>query len=384
MNLLFLSPAFPPTAPSLCTALAAEGVTVLGVGDEPLGHDRQLADTLRDYVHEPRMGDYEALRQTVQSLIEQYGPLDRVDSNGEHWLTAEARLRDDFGIPGLSSARLARQRSKLEMAEIFEEAGLRYPATVSAANGSRVRELAREHGYPLVFKPQSGSGAADTFRVLHEAELSLVLERHLDHHVVQPFISDPIVTFDGLTDGDGRIVFSTSHAYDTGIMQVRQGALDGFYYSQRVLPPALEQFGARAVAAFDIRERFFHLECFEHADGSYTALEMNLRPPGGFTTDMMNIACDIDIYRLWAQVMVGRDLTGFRYQRRYHTAHAGRRADRHYRYSAEELRTKLGDTLWSERAVPPAFAVTMGDVAYLLRHAELDSLRRAIDWVQAN
>jgi hypothetical protein len=39
--------------------------------------------------------------------------------------------------------------------------------------------------------------------------------------------------------------------------------------------------------------------------------------------------------------------------------------------------------LWSERAVPPAFAVTMGDVAYLLRHAELDGLRRAIDWVQA-
>ncbi len=29
-----------------------------------------------------------------------------------------------------------------------------------------------------------------------------------------------------------------------------------------------------------------------------------MRPPGGFTTDMFNYACDIDIYRVWAQLLV--------------------------------------------------------------------------------
>ena len=42
-------------------------------------------------------------------------------------------------------------------------------------------------------------------------------------------------------------------------------------------------------------ERFFHAEFFELADGSHVALEINLRPPGGFTLDMMNYACDVDL-----------------------------------------------------------------------------------------
>jgi hypothetical protein len=382
MNVLFLSPAFPPTAPALCTALAAQGVTVLGIGDEPLKPESSLVQALRDYVHEPRMAEYEALRLAVQRLIAQHGPIDRVDSNGEHWLVAEAKLRDEFSIPGLSSQALARQRSKLGMARIFAEAGLRYPPTVSAADGPPVRDFARRQGYPLVFKPDSGSGAVDTFVVSDEASLEAVLERHPQSHVVQPFIDAEIVTYDGLADRAGRIVFATSHAYDTGIMQVREHQLDGFYFSLRTLPPGLEEFGRRAVAAFDVRERFFHLECFKLGDGSYTALEMNLRPPGGFSTDMMNVACGVDVYSLWAQIMVGRDLSGFCYERRYHTAHAGRRAGRAYRLSAEELRRELGDMLWSERAVPAAFAATMGDTAYLLRHAELESLLRGVELVR--
>lgn len=383
MNVLFLSPAFPPTAPAFCHALAAEGVTVLGVGDEPLPSGSPLARALRQYVHEPRMGEYEALRNAVRALVAEHGPIDRVDSNGEHWLVAEAKLRDDFGVTGLSTADLTRQRSKLGMAALFARAELPYPATIAADDGSRVRKFASEHGYPLVFKPESGSGAADTFRVSNDGGLEDAIGRQLSSHVVQPFIDAPLVTYDGLADGSGRVVFATSHVYDTGIMQVRERELDGYYYSLRELPPGLEDFGRRAVAAFDVRERFFHLECFDHGDGRYTALEMNLRPPGGFTTDLMNAACGIDVYSLWAEVLAGRDVSGFRYERRFHTAHAGRRANRKYRLPVPALLSELGDSLLVERAVPPAFAVTMGDVAYLLRHPTLAALLRAIALVQA-
>lgn len=382
MNVLYLSPAFPPTAPAFCHALAAEGVTVLGIGDEQLPPDSAPARALRHYVFEPRMGEYEALRLAVQGLIERFGAIDRVDSNGEHWLVAEAKLRDEFGIVGLSSAALSQQRSKLGMATLFSRAGLPYPVTVRAGEGSRVRSLAKEHGFPLVFKPDAGSGAVDTFRVKNDGELEDAIQRHLDGHVVQPFIDAPIVTYDGLTDRDGRIVFETSHVYDVGIMQVRERALDGFYYSLCELPPGLQDFGRRAVAAFDVRERFFHLECFDHGAGRYTALEMNLRPPGGFTTDLMNAACQIDVYELWAKIVAGRDVGGFRYERRYYTAHAGRRAGRRYRLSVADLITELGETFLAERGVPAAFAATMGDVAYLLRHTREKDLLRGIELVQ--
>lgn len=383
MKLLFLSPAFPPTAQSFCSALASRGVTVLGIGDAQLRADSAEARALAHYVYEPRMGEYQVLHDAVKKLFAEFGPIDRVDSNGEHWLVAEAKLRDDFGIPGLSSAELARRRSKLGMGELFRAAGISYPPTVSARDATAVRRLGKEHGFPLVFKPDSGSGAVDTFSVGSEGELSAALEREPFSKVVQPFIDGPIVTYDGLADRDGRIIFSASHVYDQGIMQVRRAQADGYYYSLCELPPGLEAVGRRAVAAFDVRERFFHVEFFQRPDGSFTALEMNLRPPGGFTTDMMNVAGGFDVYALWAAVISGEQVTPIPFRPEYYTAHAGRRADRSYALSTEELRRSLGDTLFEERPVPAAFAATMGDVAFLLRHSQLDSLQAAIAAVQA-
>lgn len=356
---------------------------MLGIGDEPWTPEAIAAAGLTDYVFEPRMAEFQPLRDAVSGLQQRYGTIDRVDSNGERWLAEEARLRDELGIVGLGSEVLRRQRSKLGMGQIFENARIAYPTTVSGADPTAVRKLAHSYGYPLVFKPDTGSGAVATFLVRREGDLVAALEPEPQSAVVQPFISDRIITFDGLADREGRLVFFTSHAYDTGIMQVRSGKLDGFYYSLRELPPGLEAIGRRAVAAFDVRERFFHVEFFQLPDESFVALEMNLRPPGGFTTDMMNAACGVDVYELWAKVMVGEDLSQFRFERRYHTAHAGRRAERRYQLETATLRERLGSMLIAERPIPPAFADTMGDTMFMLRHAELPALQRAIEWVQA-
>jgi hypothetical protein len=269
------------------------------------------------------------------------------------------------------------------MARLFEKAGILHPPGVPAGDAELVRQFATGHGFPLVFKPDQGSGAEDTFRVNSADELARVLDRDLRGHLVQPYIVGDIVTYDGLTDSHGRIVFSTSHVYDVGIMQVRETERDGHYYSLRELPEDLERCGRTAVAAFEVRERFFHLEFFRRPDGSLMALEMNLRPPGGFTTDMMNVACEIDVYDLWARALVGHDLRDFEFERKFHTAHAGRRNGRTYRLTERELERELGDTLVARKPISHHFAATMGDVMYLLRHANLEQLESAISLVQS-
>jgi hypothetical protein len=383
MNVLFLSPYFPPNAQHFCRALARRGVRVLAVGDVALTNAALHSSAgIADYVFEPAMGDYGALRAVVAGLVERHGRIDRLDSNGEHWLEAEGRLRDDFSVPGLGHLETCALRSKLHMGKLFVQAGLDYPKTVPLTSHDDVRQLAREHGFPLVFKPNAGSGAVDTFVVKTPAELEAALAEGLTDHVAQPFIVGDIVTFDGLTDASGQIVFCTSHVYDAGIMQVRQGALDGHYYSLRSIPPELERLGRRAVAAFEIRERFFHAEFFARPDGTYVALEMNVRPPGGFTTDMMGAACDFDVYDLWAAVLAGAKLTDFRYSRHFFTAHAGRRSSRQYMVNDDQLARELGHILFSVQPVPQAFAATMGNVAYLLRSPDLAALRGAIALVQ--
>jgi hypothetical protein len=109
---------------------------------------------------------------------------------------------------------------------------------------------------------------------------------------------------------------------------------------------------------------------------------MNVRPPGGFTTDMMNHACDFDVYGLWADVILCNSLDDFSYERKFHTAHAGRRHEREYEHPPEALQGQLGDTLVVVAPVPDAFAVTMGNTAYLLRHPRLEPLLDAVRMVQ--
>lgn len=382
-RILYLSPAFPPNSHLFCVAARSRGASVLAVGDVPESDlVPEARHALEQYVFEPRMGEYDVLLGIVRSLIARHGPIDFVESNGEHWLEVEGRLRDDLGIQGLTAEDVRRVRSKLAMAETFEKAGVPFPPGIRCTSSEAVRAFAAKHGFPLVFKPDSGSGATSTFRVSTPAELEAALLLPLDGHVVQPFVEGSIVTFDGLVDRAGRVVFCTSHAYDRGIMEVRAGALDGFYYSLRSIPPELEQVGRQALAAFALRQRFFHLEFFARPDGSYVALEMNVRPPGGFTTDMMNYACDFDVYALWAAVIVGDRLEGFSYERKFHTAHAGRRRERAYEHSPEALPGLLGETLVLVVPVPAAFASTMGDTAYLLRNRRLDALLDAISLVQ--
>jgi hypothetical protein len=383
VRILYLSPGFPPNSHLFCVAAHSRGASVLAVGDMP-EHDlpQEAHQALERYVFEPRMGDYELLLGIVKSMIVEHGRIDFVESNGEHWLEVEGRLRDDLGIEGLSARDVRRLRSKSAMAEAFEKAGVPFPPGIRCLSSEAVKGFAATHGFPLVFKPDSGSGATSTFRVSTDAELDAALRQPLGGHIVQPFIEGVVVTFDGLVDGAGRVVFCTSHVYDSGIMEVRAGALDGYYYSLRSIPTQLEQVGRRALAAFALRRRFFHLEFFATPDGSYVALEINVRPPGGFTTDMMNCACDFDVYALWAAVMLGDSLEDFSYERKFHTAHAGRRQERAYEYSPKALMEQLGDTLVLVEPIPAAFASTMGNTMYLLRHPRLEPLLDAIKRVQ--
>ena len=344
VRILYLSPGFPPNSHLFCVAAHSRGASVLAVGDVPESDlPPEARRALERYVFEPRMGEYDVLLGIVVSMVAEHGRIDFVESNGEHWLEVEGRLRDDLGIEGLTARDVTTPSQQACHGRGLREGWRALPCRASAARPRRPsRSFAAKHGFPLVFKPDSGSGATFTFRVSTDAELEAALLLPLDGHIVQPFIEGAIVTFDGLVDRAGRVVFCTSHAYDRGIMEVRAGALDGFYYSLRSIPPALEQVGRRALAAFALRRRFFHLEFFARPDGSYVALEMNVRPPGGFTTDMMNYACDFDVYALWAAVMLGDSLDDFSYERKFHTAHAGRRHERAYEHSPEALLGRAG------------------------------------------
>ncbi|WNG43571.1 ATP-grasp domain-containing protein [Archangium minus] len=384
MNVVFISPHFPPQFFHFVTALRERGVSVLGIGDSPYDSLRhELRESLSEYFFTPNLNDYDALLRATGYLTWRHGRIHRIDSLNETWLEVEARLREDFHVPGLQPADIARLRTKLGMHDVFKQAGVPHPDGIPVKDAAGVKAFARNVGYPLVLKPDVGVGAARTFKVSSNAEVDAALSEPLHNYVAQAFVRGAIVTYDGLVDREGNIVFRLSHEYSDGVMEVVLEQRDISFWSLTEVPPALDVLGRRAVAALGLRERWFHLEFFRLSDGSYVALEANLRPPGGFMTDMMNYTCDMDVYRLWARLLTGDDLRDFRYTPKYHVCHIARRATRRYRYSHAELVAKLGDALLLHRDMPAVYHSAMGNEMYLTRHKDLAAMHEAIRLIQA-
>jgi hypothetical protein len=230
-----------------------------------------------------------------------------------------------------------------------------------------------------------GVGAAHTFKVSGDAEVDLALVQPLPtRYVAQSFVQGTIVTYDGLVDHEGRILLTLSHQYSDGVMEVVTEKRDISFWSLKEIPAALDALGRKAVAALGLRSRWFHLEFFRLPDDSFMALEANLRPPGGFMTDMMNYACDMDVYRLWARVVTGDPVKDFRYAPRYHVCHVARRAGRPYRHSHEEVVSKLGPTLLQHQdSLPSVYQAAMGTEMYLTRHEDLALMHQDVRFIQA-
>ncbi|MCY1073735.1 ATP-grasp domain-containing protein [Archangium lansingense] len=384
MNVVFISPHFPSQFFHFVTALRERGVNVLGIGDSPYDSLRhELREALSEYFFTPNLNDYDALLRATGYLTWRHGRIDRIDSLNETWLEVEARLREDFHVPGLVPADIVRLRTKLGMHDVFKKAGVAHPDGIPVKDAAGVKAFARGVGYPLVLKPDVGVGAARTFKVSSDADVDEALEEPLSNYVAQAFVRGAIVTYDGLVDREGNIVFHLSHEYSDGVMEVVLEQRDISFWSLKEIPPALDTLGRRAVAALGLRERWFHLEFFRLSDGSYVALEANLRPPGGFMTDQMNYACDMDVYRLWARVLTGDDLRDFRYTPKYHVCHVARRSSRRYRYSHAELVAKLGDALLLHRELPAVYHNAMGSEMYLTRHERLEDMKDAVRLIQA-
>ncbi len=385
MNFVYLSPHFPPHYLHFAQRLNELGARVLGLADEPYENLRpELLAALTEYYRVRDMHHYDSLLRALGYFTHQHGKIDRVESFNEFWLETEARLRTDFNVDGFKMADTPRIKRKSLMKQVFAVAGVPVAPGLLVKGAEEARAFAAEVGYPLVAKPDVGVGANETFKLHTPEELEGFLARQLAGYLLEPFIEGTIQSFDGLTDRNGRILFYTSHQYGDGVMEIITQQLDTFYYSLRDIPADLVEMGQQAVHAFAPKERFFHMEFFRREDGSLVALEANLRPPGGFTTDMFNFANDMDVYRQYAQVVVHNHFTA-QVERPYHCAYVARRHGKTYTHSHEAILAAFGARVVAHQPVIGIISVGMGNYGYLVRsphEAEIWEMARFIRQTQ--
>ena len=283
---------------------------------------------------------------------------------------SEAKLRTDFNVFGVQTDWIDNIKRKSQMKERFIGAGLEVARGRVCLNADEAKAFIAEVGYPVVAKPDIGVGAAKTYKIHDPFEFEHYLRDKLPcEYILEEFISGEIVTFDGLTDKDGRILFTSSLRYSAGVMDVVNQDGDIYYYSARNISPALEAAGRAAVSAFQVRERFFHLEFFECSDGRIVALEANIRPPGGLTVDMFNFAFDFDVYREWANVFVTGKFSA-PVTRKYAVGYVGRKHHLSYKLSHEQALECAGGMLCHHEGIMGVFAKAIGNYGYILRSSD--------------
>ena len=385
MNFVFLSPHFPPNYYRFAVALKNQGVTVLGLADESydtLHHD--LKSSLREYYRVNSMHAYDELLRALGYFTHHYGKLDRIDSHNEYWLETEARLRTDFNIPGVRTDQIGKIKRKSLMRETFIKAGIKVARGKVIKSLEEAQGLIEETGYPVVAKPDIGVGAAATYKIHNQDELKKFFETKPPvDYLFEEFINGQIITFDGLTNREGTPVFTNSLFYSSGIMETVLNDDLVYYYTLREIPADVQSLGRRTLEAFNIYERFFHFEYFRLPEtGELMALEVNMRPPGGLTTDMFNYACDIDIYNAWASVIAGKEFPYPDYTQKYYCGYVGRKFNRPYAHSNEEIFFAFKDRIRHHEPISGVFSAALGDYGYLVRSPQLEEVLAIAKFIQ--
>ena len=382
MNYVFVSPNFPRGYSNFAVRLKEEGVNVLGLGQDrydELNGDLKVA--LTEYYRVDNMDNYDEMLRAIGYFTHKYGKIDRLESHNEHWLMQDARLRTDFNITGLKNGVMDNMKYKSKMKEVFRSCEIAVARGAVVTNAEEALLLTAEYGYPVVVKPDMGVGAQDTMLLINDDTVADFFEtRQGRRYILEEFIEGEIVSYDGLTDQDGNVVFESSFNFSSGIMDVVNSDLDVFYYTVKKVPEDLALAGERAIKAFGLRERFFHMEFFRTKLGDLVALEVNIRPPGGYSVDMWNFANDIDMYRQYAQV-VARNTTDAHELGKYYCCYAGRKYTSQYANSVDEVIYRYSSGTLFHGEMPRILSKAMGDYAFIFRVEEFEELKERVHFI---
>ncbi len=386
LNFVMISPHFPTNFETFAVRMREKGINTLGIADTPY---ELLSDNLKahltEYYRVDNMEDYEQVYRAVAYFAHKYGRIDRIESHNEYWLELDAKLRTDFNVFGYKNDDMLAIKTKAQMKEVFRQASLKVANGRVFNDDEDARKLAKELKFPVIIKPNSGVGASDTYKVRNAEQLEdfFKVQNPYVEYIMEEFIEGDIVTFDGLTDHDGNIVFYSSLEYSEVVLDTVEQDNDMFYYVPREIKQDLIDLGKKCVDAFGVRERFFHFEYFRvKATGELMPLEINCRPPGGLTIDMWNYANDFDVFREYANIVTeNKFYTDI--QHPWNVVYISRKANKNYAHSIEEVCQKYAGNIISVQSVPGVFAKVMGEHGILARAETIEQIREITGFAQA-
>ena len=375
-NFIFISPNFPTNYWQFCRELKNNGLNVLGIGDQPYDElTNELKSSLNEYYKVGSLENYDEVYRAVAFFISKYGRIDWLESNNEYWLERDAMLRTDFHIlSGFQSEDMPRIKFKSRMKEYYRKAGIPVARYHMVDSFEGCRAFIDEVGYPVVVKPDNGVGASHTYKLESDQDLGEFLAQKQSDvsYIMEEFIHAEVNSYDAIINAEGEPIFETGNVTPWSIMDIVNDNDNSIYYILKDLPEDTRRAGRATVKSFGVKSRFVHFEFFRLTQdqpgmgrkGDVVALEVNMRPCGGFTPDMIDFAHSTDVYKIWA------DMIAFDHSTKSEGPHAfcafaGRRDGKSFALSDDELIGKYASQMRMVTRIPDALSGAMGNRMFL-------------------
>lgn len=114
--------------------------------------------------------------------------------------------------------------------------------------------------------------------------------------------------------------------------------------------------------------------------GDFVALEVNMRPAGGYTPDMINFAHSTDIYRIWADMIAydksqlaasynhnSGNALSLPWKEEYYCTFASRRDIYEYVHSTEDVVNRYGEQIVMCERMPEILSGAMGQQMFTVK-----------------
>ena len=375
-NFIFISPNFPTNYWKFCRELKNNGLNVLGIGEQPYDElTRELKDSLNEYYKVNSLENYDEVYRAVAFFAYKYGRIDWLESNNEYWLEQDAQLRTDFNITsGFQSGDMYKVRYKSGMKKYYAEAGIPTARYHLVDDLEGCRAFTKKVGYPVVVKPDNGVGAAATYKLTCDEDLVFFMDTYPKYvpYIMEEFIFAEINSYDAIIDGNGEPIFETGNVTPISLMDVVNEMDNSIYYIVKELPEDTRKAGRAAVKSFGVKSRFIHFEFFRLTQdqeglgkkGKVIALEVNMRPCGGFTPDMINFARSTNVYKIWADMIAYGDSLMPVGEHQF-CAFAGLRDGKDFVMSHDDIMAKYGENMRMVSRIPEALSGAMGNQMYV-------------------
>ena len=394
-NFIVISPHFPQTYYRFAEALKNNGFRVLGVGDASYFElPQELRNCLDEYYCCYDMENFENEKRAVICFRNKYGVIDYLESNNEYWLERDSWLRNDFNIPnGVRPDELKYWQHKSLMKELYKKAGVKAADYILVSDPEQMFQFIEKVGYPVFVKPDIGVGASDDYKIEKSEDVYEFFAKKDPNiaYICEQYVTGNIVSFDGICDNEGNVVFCASNVFPPSVADVVKEGRDLFYYTAKDVPADLKKVGLKVIKAFNVKQRFFHLEFFRLTKdipnlgkvNDIVALETNMRPAGGYTPDLINFSQSVNCYQIYADVMAFNENRQDMSMEKYFAACASRRDWVSYANDDNSIYEKYRNNICASGRYPDVLSSAMGNRFFMAKFKTLKEVEEFQEYCEA-